>query len=42
MTDNDRDGMSNLMYWAENGGLKQTKLSPQQLSAMLVNPAIRP
>lgn len=41
MTDNDADGTSNLMYWAENGGLKQTRISPQQSAALRANPAIR-
>lgn len=41
MNDNDGDGTSNLMYWAENGGLTQPRISPQQAAAMRANPVVR-
>ena len=40
MTDDRTDGPTNLMYWEE--GSTQAKLSPQQCTAILQNPVVRP
>jgi hypothetical protein len=42
MTDDHTNPTSYLMYWAENGGLVQAKISAAEQAALLANPVVRP